>query len=107
SKVNKRQITRDHDLPYDKFCRRWNGRKSKSTRDPTNRLLNDEQDLALCEFLRRLDYTGVTPMKSTITLAANTLLRKAHSGSGKTPTAGTKWTSRWLKAHPDFHVKKQ
>ncbi|KAH7021707.1 hypothetical protein B0J12DRAFT_393675 [Macrophomina phaseolina] len=49
-----------HDVPRLRLYRRWGGYASKSSRPPTNRLLTNDQELALVLYCQTLDEIGVS-----------------------------------------------
>ena len=67
---------REFNLPRRRLSRRWQGQNSKQTRQPTNRKLNEAQELALCLYLDRLDEIGTAARLPMVTSAANTILRQ-------------------------------
>jgi hypothetical protein len=59
-RVNLTALAKEYDVPYLRLKARANGRRSRSTREPTNRALNNEQEAALIIWLQRCDEIGVS-----------------------------------------------
>ena len=91
------------------------------------RKLLDEQELALCRYLDRLDQMGIAAQRSMLTNcachdnqpesrgfhevladyrdSANTLLQQSHNNSTTSPPAvGHNWTKRFLTRHPKYAI---
>ena len=88
--------------------RRLHGGASKSSRLPTNRALNFEQEQAIKDYIQRLDEQDVSAKVSMIRAAANYILAKSHSDPLTHPTqVSENWTRRFLARNSEFHKKKQ
>ncbi len=84
--------------------RRLQGGASKSSRLPSNRALNLEQEQAIRDNIERLDEHNVSAKVSMIRAAANYILAKSHSDPLKTPPQVSEmWTKRFLDRNPQFY----
>ena len=119
--VEKRNIAalgRDFQVPEGRLQARIDGRQSRSQRHPSNRLLTDSEELAVCLYLKRLDSIGTVARIPMVTGCANAILKRrcdddvTVSGSVTTladgpQKVGPTWTPRFLERHPEFHIRKQ
>ena len=81
---------------------------SKSTRQPTNRKLTDEQEDALPEYVKRMDHVGAGARIEIVERSANQILAQAHGDSSTTPpTVGIHWLQRFRERHEDLLLVKQ
>ena len=88
--------------------RRLHGGASKSSRLPTNRALNFEQEQAIKDYIQRLDKQNVSAKIIMIRAAANYILAQSHSNScTPPPQVSENWTRRFLVRSPEYHKKKQ
>jgi hypothetical protein len=60
---------------------RWNGRSSKQDLSGLSKRLTDDQELALCLYLRRLDTIGTSVRFPMVTSCANSILRWSHDSA--------------------------
>ena len=65
--------------------RRLQGKASKSSRLPSNKALDLEQEQAIRDYIERLDEQNVSAKVSMIRAAANYILAKSHSDPLTTP----------------------
>ena len=63
-------------VPKQRLGRRWNGRRSKQ-QPPGNRKWGENQELAVCQYLDRLNTIGLPAHLFMITDCANAILRAA------------------------------
>jgi len=110
-KPNIAAVAREFQVPVSRLRARWNGRSSKQDLPEPNKRLTDDQELALCLYLRRLDTIGTSARFPMITSCANSILRRSYDLAADPtippPTVSSLWTSRFLKRHPEFHIRKQ
>ncbi len=84
------------------------GRASKSSRLPSNKVLSLEQEQALRDYIQRLDEQNVLAKVSMIRAAANYILIMLHSDHlTPPPQVSPVWTKQFLDHNPQFHKKKQ
>ena len=101
-------VAKELDVPYKRLLARFNGRKSRSTRPPTNRKLTEEQEGALCQYLDSLDDIYISATRKQCSATANLLLMRAHgSQPGSPPTVGEHWVTKFLKRHPEYYIRTQ
>ena len=92
--------------PEQRLRARWKGRLPCTAREPTNRKLSSAQELAICQYLDRLDQIGIAARENMLPSAANAFLCRTHSDPNTPPTViGQHWASRFLKRHPQFIVR--
>ncbi len=81
---------------------------SRSTRPPTNRALNVEQEQSIRDYIQRLDEQNISAKISMIQAAANYLLQQSHFDRTSVPhQVSENWTRRFLECNPQFHKRKQ
>ena len=99
---------REFNLPPQSVRARWNGRESKEKRVPANRRLMEEEELAVCQYLDRLDHIGSSARLNMITTCANAIrLHVQKDQSIPTPVVSEHWSRRFLARHPEYHIRKQ
>ncbi len=70
--------------------------------------LSEEQELALCHYLDRLDQVGAAARRPMLMHCANALLQQSHNDlTNPPPTIGRNWPQRFLERHPEYHIRKQ
>jgi hypothetical protein len=104
-KPNFSKLERDYGVSRRKLCRAWNGRPSRSTRAPTNRLLSPDQEKALFMWLEYLDNIGAASTNAQIERSANYLLSKDFTGPGEPPRARKTWIYDFLDRLPEQYVR--
>jgi DDE superfamily endonuclease/Tc5 transposase-like DNA-binding protein len=107
-KPNIRKTAREFAVPEGRLRRRWKGGKTLFQRPPTNRKLDSTQEGALCEYLDYLDSVGIPLKRASVGATANSILASAHEDStNPPPQIGEHWTRRFLKRHPEYHVRRK
>ena len=69
--------------------------------------LSDDQELAVCQYLDRMDSIGTSARLQMVTSCANTILRNAHTGPSLPPVVSNQWANGFLNRHPEYFVRKQ
>ena len=81
---------------------------SKQERPAENKKLSEDQELAVCQYLDRLDTIGTAACMIMITNCANSILRRSHTDTTTPPpTVSEKWARLFLNRHPEYYVRKQ
>jgi len=107
-KPNIAATAREMELPEHRLRARWKGRQSRHARIAPNRKLSQDEELALCQYLNRLDEIGVPARYRQIGSYANEILARAHTDSSiPVPTVSHMWTRRFLERHPEYLIRKQ
>ena len=108
-KPNIAAMAREFQVPDSRLCALWNGVQPKTQRPAANKRLSDEEELAVCLYLKRLDSIGTSARLPMLTGCANAILRwrKCTSPDSPPPTVGPNWTIRFLERYPEFHIRKQ
>ena len=88
---------RNFDVPTRTLQRRVNGVGPLSSRLPNNKALSDAQELAICEYIERLDSWEMSARPQMIERAANYLLFL----DGSNREVGPHWTRQFLDRHPE------
>ena len=95
-------------VPEARLRHRYNGRPSRSARPATNQKLSDSQELALIQYIDRLDRSGGQKLnRDLLADTANRILAQDYTGKGPAPTVLSNWAKRWLTRHRDIKVKPQ
>ena len=58
--------------------------QTKQERPAANRKLREDQELAVCQYLNRLDKIGLSARLPMVTNYANAILRRSHTTGGDT-----------------------
>jgi len=74
-------VAREFNVPCQRLRAQLNGRESKMKRQAANTKLDKEQELAVCQYLDRLDMIGTSARLQMITSCANAILRDSHCDS--------------------------
>ena len=90
-----------YEVPLRRLQGRWNRGASKSTRAPTNKALTEEQEVAIREYIDRLDKINMYARLQMIVGAANYLICFENR------TVGHQWLKRFLERNPEYHRRKQ
>ena len=109
-KPNVAQMAREFQVPLSRLRGRWKGRQSRVERPAGNKRFTEGEELAICIYLNRLNVIGICAQLPMITSCANEILRKNYDVENlldPPPTVSAKWSRRFLKRHPEFHIKKQ
>ena len=107
-KPNIAAAAREFRVPEQRLRARWKGRLSKQARPAANRKLSEDQELAVCQYLDRLDTIGTAVRLTTITSFANSVLRRSHTDPATPPpTVSENWARRFLNRHREYYVRKQ
>ena len=72
-------------LPVQRLRVRWNSQPSKIQTIPGNRRLSGHQELAVCQYLDRLNNIGLPARHFMITHYANAILRRSHPADSDDP----------------------
>jgi hypothetical protein len=107
-KPNLAAAAREFEIPITRLRARWNGRRSKCDVPGPNKRLSEDQELAVCLYLDRLDDIGTCARKKMVTSCANAILADAHEDPNtEPPLVGPRWTKRFLDRHPEYFIRKQ
>lgn len=82
-------------------------RQSRQERPGSNHRLSDDQELAVCQYLDRMDNIGTSARLQMVTSCANTILRNAHTSPSPPPVVSNQWANRFLNRHPEYFGRKQ
>ena len=99
-------------VPVSRLRARLGGCQSRSQRPAPNKRLSEDEELAVCLYLERLDCIGTSARLPMVTGCANAILRRKYqltftAPSMPPPTVGATWTAHFLERHPQFHIRKQ
>jgi hypothetical protein len=100
-------VARDFQAPASRLRARWNGCLSKQDQPGHNKKLTSDQQLAGFLYARPLEKIGTSARFPMVTSCANSILIRCHSARTPPPTVDSRWTSRFLRRHPEFHIRKQ
>ena len=92
-----------------RISRRFQGGKSRSTREATNRKLSQGQEESLKDWIRSLDALEISARPALIEASANQLIRQGWTDPlTKPPLVGKHWVSNWVKRNEElFRVKQK
>jgi len=105
--LNVAEVARTYEVPVTRLRGRLQGRQSWLECQGANCRLSDDQELAVCQYLDRLDAIGTSACLQMVTSCANAILAYGHTGSGPAPLVGDHWAPRFLDHHLEYHVRKQ
>jgi len=100
-------IARTYEIPVSRLRGRLQGCPSRHERPGTNLKLTEDQELAMCQYLDRLDSIGTSAPQQIVAGCANAILQYGHIGEGAAPVVGSHWAPRVLARHPEYHIRKQ
>jgi hypothetical protein len=83
-------------VPYDRLRKQLQDNDSRTTRAPTNRRLDKEQEAALVTYLKRCEALGVHTRPRALAISAKSILRRAYTDISPPPTVSHSWTLRFL-----------
>jgi len=97
-KPNVAAVAREFEVPETRLRARWNERQSRRDRPAAGRKLTEDQELAVCLYLKQLDTIGTSARFPMVTSCADFILRQSHPDHLTTPpsTVGPNWTTRFL-----------
>ena len=108
NKPNIKACARTYNVPYQRLLARYKGRPSLSERRPNGRKLDEAQESALCRYIDYLDSIYIPPSRQDIAATANEILTAGHvDPSSPAPTIGGHWLNRFMKRHPEYHIRRQ
>ena len=76
--LNLAAAAREFRVPVKRRRARWAGQQSKQERPGTNKRLSEDEELAVCLYLDRIEAIGTAARKQMITGCANDILRNYH-----------------------------
>ena len=97
------QVARDFDVRVGRLQRRCAEHYSKSSRSAAGKVLSDDMEDALCEYIEQLDSFSMSIRFPMLRKAANYLLAEA----GIDRVVGDYWAHRFVQRHPEFFKRKQ
>ena len=100
-------IARTYEISVSTLQGRLQGRQSRQERPGTNLKLTEDQELAVYQYLDRLDSIGTSAPQQMVAGCPNAILQYGHIGEGAAPVVGSHWASRFLARHPEYHIRKQ
>jgi len=101
------EIARRYEIPIHQFCARLQGRQSRTEWSATNRSLSADQELAVCQYLHRLDVICTCARMQIVTSYANRILHNTCTGPTPVPLVSEQWAPRFLARNPLYHIRKQ
>jgi Tc5 transposase DNA-binding domain len=106
-KPNISRAARDFHVNERKLRNRFNGIPSKSEYGGHNKTLTDDQELAVCHYLDRIDKTGIFARPRMLRSIANSILARNHNDlNTPPPLIGPNWPRRFLARHPEYIKQK-
>ncbi|RPA88554.1 hypothetical protein L873DRAFT_1725610, partial [Choiromyces venosus 120613-1] len=89
----------------------WQRDASKQDRLATNRKLFEKQELAVHQYLDRLDAVGTSAKKILHLMhrlrCANAILQNAYIGPLPAPVVCDHWAQHFLSRYPEYSIRKQ
>jgi hypothetical protein len=92
------QIAREFNVPYYRLRARLKGRPSKIGLPSTTKL-SQPQEIALCNYIDRLDRINLAVRKELIQSAANFILKESTQPGQEVQQVGVLWVNRFIKRH--------
>lgn len=83
--VNIAQVARNYEIPITRLRAGLQGRQSKQERQGANSKLSEDQELAVCQYLDRLDTIGTCARLQMVSSCANAILSSGHTSSDPAP----------------------
>jgi len=85
------EIARPYEIPIHRFRARLQGCHSRTEQSGTNRKFSTDQELAMCQYLDRVDIVGTCARIQIVTSCANRILDNAHTGPTPAPLVSEQW----------------
>ena len=104
---NLASLAKCYEIPLEGLRARWQGRQSQLDRPGANRKLSEDEEVAVCQYLDRLDMLGTSARLQMVSSCANAILQKSYIGSGTTPILSEQWARRFLTRHLEYYIRKQ
>ena len=105
--INVAELARTYEVPVHRLRARLQGRQSRQERPGANRKLTEDQELAVCQYLDRLDTIDTSARIQMVSGCANAILQYSHLGDRPAPRVGDHWAPRFLDRHPEYFIRKQ
>ena len=86
---------------------RLQGTSSQQEHPTTNCALYEDQELALCQYLNRLDNIGTSARLPMISECANTILQMSYTGLLAVLVVSNYLVQPFLTRHPEYLIRKQ
>jgi hypothetical protein len=101
-------VAREFGVSYPPLRRRIQGGNSRITRAQSNKILSNDQEKALIDWITRLDQIGASPNIDMVRNAANSMLQRNHPNENPPLTVGPNWPYRFIaRLPPQFQRVKQ
>jgi len=100
-------MAREFQVLVTRLRARWDGRPSKQDRPGPNKRLTDDQELAICLYLRHLDTIGIPARFSMVTSCANSILKRDHLDPTIPPPTVDSLDITVLQRRPEPCIRKQ
>ena len=68
--------------------------------------MSADQELAVYQYLDRLDAIGTSTYQQMVTSCTNAILAYGHTRSDPAPLVSNHWSPRFLDRYPEYHVPK-
>ena len=105
--INVAELTRTYEVPVHRLRACLHGRQARQERPATNRKLTEDQVLAFCQYLDRLDTIGTSARIQMVSGCANAIFQYWHLGDGSAPQVGDHRAQRFLDRHSEYFIQKQ
>ncbi|KHN98366.1 transposase [Metarhizium album ARSEF 1941] len=94
-----RSVAKKFNVPRSRLQRRANGVPARKGHPARNTMLSREEEVALCNYIDRLDKANFAVRPEFITDAANYILKERASSTAPPRQVGTRWTTRFIQRH--------
>lgn len=106
-------ITKEFEVEYQKFYRRYNGKNSKFSRPGANKRLSGAQEAAIKRYLDTMQDMGASLQLTGIEMAANHFLKEEQEAGmmnatskdlqdAEPPTVSSNWARRFIRRNDDL-----
>ena len=100
------EVARQYGVPYQRLLARRRGRQSKIGNSNSHMKLSPGQELALCEYVDRLDRLNLSVRRELIRGAANFILQQSTPPGQQPQVVGNHWIARFINRHK-YRVARQ
>ena len=101
-------LAQEFHVPMRRLQNHFQRTPSRNAQIPANRRLSPAEELAICDYIDRLDQLGLCVRPPILRNCANVILSRSYEADDDSPpTVGPRWTSRFLAHHPKYSVRKQ
>lgn len=98
-------LARQFDVPYQRLRNRILGKNSRSTRQSAVKVLTEDQEQAIINWIQHLDRIGAPATTNLLRNCANSILQRSNPDKNPPPRVGEGWPYRFMKRLPSEYKR--